>query len=244
MNQTISSDFFQQLGKQWQTLLLTTVSFAIVGFFISTLITPQYESTVQLLVVQKYGGEKIDAFSAARGAEYLSNILVRVVGTNAFMDESMKDSGIVDDLPKNDPEERLKSWNKKVIAKKINNASIVEITTRDASRKEANDLAKTIANAFVTNGGKYHGGGDDVEIRLIDGPVTLTRSTIPDVPLNTLFAACVGLIVGAGIIFLRLVKHSQETIESFSQNTAYEVAPVSYRGEIVKEDLTNLLKSV
>jgi len=103
------------------------------------------------------------------------------------------------DFPR-DPQEREKEWKKIISVKKVNNTGIIHISVVDESRKTAEETAKAIAYILTTQGEKYHGGGERVTVRLIDGPNTPLYPTIPRILPNTAVGALVGFIVA--IVYL------------------------------------------
>ena len=70
----------------------------------------------------------------------------------------------------------------------------MEIKVLDRSKAEAKKISEAIANNFINNGKKYHGGGDNVEIKLIDGPIVSDFQASPNILLNIIFAFAIGLI--------------------------------------------------
>ncbi len=197
----MSHNFFYNLKKQWQLVFFSALLLASISFALSTILPIKYESTVSILIIQKQSVEKVDAFSAAKSAEYLSQIFSRIIYTNKFFQELFQSPyKIVNDFPR-DPEEWKKSWKKAVAVKKINNTGIIKISVLSSSRDQAENLAQAIAWNLSQNGQKYHGGGDRVEIKLIDGPITPFDSAWPKVWLNTLLGLLVGVLIAGSIIY-------------------------------------------
>ncbi len=197
----MSYNFWKNLKNQWQLVFLSALLLASLSFAISTILPIKYESTVSMLVIQKQSAEKVDAFSAAKSAEYLSQIFSRVIYTNRFFQELFKSPyPINNDFPQ-DPEEWKKAWKKTVSVKKINNTGILKITVLASSRKQAENIAQAIAWNFSQHGQEYHGGGDRVEIKMIDGPITPQDPAWPKIWLNTLLGALVGIGIAGSMVY-------------------------------------------
>lgn len=171
-------------------------------FFISTLMTQQYRSDIGLIIIQKQE-DKVDAFAAAKSAEYLSNILSRAVYTDSFIDSVLNSDQLKSKFPA-DREERKEEWKAVVEVNKINNTGIIEISVYDSSRNYVKLLSERIADVFVQDNSKYHGGSDKIGVNIIDGPTVTAKPARPNIWINSLF----GLIVGffSSIAYLYFLK--------------------------------------
>ncbi len=197
----------KDIMKQWKLILVSTIIFALLAFIIAVTIPAKYQSDISVIVVQKQSSEKIDAFSATKSAEFLSNIFTRVIYTTSFFND-------VQDAPfdvrrdfSQDPEEREKEWKKFISVKKINNTGIINISVFDESRKDAEETAKAVAYVLTTDSEKYHGGGERVTVRLIDGPNTPLRPTIPRILPTTAVGALFGFLLAIVFIYFFPNKH-------------------------------------
>ncbi len=194
-------EFLQKIREKWQTVLTITVLVAAIVFSISAFLTPQYGSKVSILVIQVQPNDKVDAFSAAKSAEYLSDILARVIYSESFVQnilESPFDAKI--DFPL-DAEKKKEYWKNKIDVKRVNNTGIIEVAVFDRDRLNAEKIAEAISWAYNIKGNEYHGGGDRVKIEKIDGPITSINPTKPNLLLNTLLGIILGLVGSVAVIF-------------------------------------------
>lgn len=196
MNTTVKN-----IALRWRLIVASMVIFALTAFIISALLPAKYQSDVSMIVVQKQSSEKVDAFSATKSAEFLSNIFSNVIYTTSFFNA-------VQDAPfdvkrdfSHDPEEREKEWKKFISVKKVNNTGIIHISVFDISRSEAEETAKAIAYILTTNSEEYHGGGERVEVRLIDGPNTPLRPTVPHILQNTVVGTMIGIVIAIVFVY-------------------------------------------
>lgn len=176
------------------TLMVTALA-----FIVTALIPARYRSDLSVLVIQKQSSTKVDAFSAAKSAEFLSDILAKVIETDAFLEDVKSSPYETKDFPVN-PEERRKEWDKAVEVKTINNTGIIKVAVLDRSRQEAESIAQAISWALSVRGHKYHGGGTRVIIRALEGPITSSQPAVPNLWLNTLIGFVVGLLGSVGLI--------------------------------------------
>ena len=193
--------FIQIIKNHWQTVFLTTLLLTASVFAVSAFLTPEYESDMSILVIQKQPEDKVDAFSAAKSAEYLSDIFSKVIYSDSFIDDVIQSPLNIQREFSADKETRKKEWEKDVKVKKINNTGILEIGVFDVSRKEAEKIVQAIAWNLSTNNGKYHGGGQKIVVNAIDGPITSQNQARPNVLLNSLLAFLVGVIGSLGFFY-------------------------------------------
>lgn len=207
----------QIIKNYWQTTFLVTFLLTALVFAVSAFLIPQYESNMSILVIQKQSEDKVDAFSAAKSAEYLSDIFSKVIYSDSFIDDVIESPLNITRKFATDREKRKKEWEKDVKVKKINNTGILEIGVFDVSRKEAEKIVQAIASNLSTNNGKYHGGGQKIVVNAIDGPITSRNQARPNVLLNSLLAFLIGIIGCIGSFYFM-----EETIQknSFLRNIA------------------------
>ncbi|MBU2025246.1 MAG: hypothetical protein ABIC19_00295 [Patescibacteria group bacterium] len=197
-NQIIHEKIKQKLVNRHSitTIIFVSIAIAALSFSVSTLIPSKYRSNMSVLVIQKQDPDKVDAYVATRSAEYLSEILARVIKTDSFIGKLYESPYQIESsltqLPK-DPEKRKEQWAKIVRTRRINNTGIIKISAYQDTQPAAKSLSQAIAWNLTNNGSQYHGGKDTVEVKLIDGPIVFQKPQ-PSVWLNSLLGLIVGLI--------------------------------------------------
>ncbi|MDA3815129.1 MAG: hypothetical protein PF549_02065 [Patescibacteria group bacterium] len=191
----------QTIKDKWQTVLVITVLVSAVVFSISAFLKPQYGSEVSILVIQRQPNDKVDAFSAAKSAEYLSDILAKVAYSESFIQNVLDSPYNAEiDFPLGD-ENKKEYWKKMVDIDQVNNTGIIKVTVYDQDRVNAEKIAEAISWAYIIRGHQYHGGGERVEIEKIDGPITPMNPSKPNLLANTLLGVILGLIGSVMVIY-------------------------------------------
>lgn len=193
--------FSSVLKRKWKSITLVAILVASLVFAVSALMEPKYRSDMSVLVIQKQSEDKVDAYSAAKSAEYLSDIFSKIIYTDSFIDDVLKSPENVQNKFSNDKEERKKEWKKEVKVEKINNTGIIEISVHDPSRSEAEKIAQAISSNLSVNNQKYHGGGEKINITIVDGPITTKFPASPNVFLNALAGFFFGIIGSIGYLY-------------------------------------------
>lgn len=195
------SELLNRMKNKWKFIVLVTFMVAAASFSVSALLTPRYESIMSLIVIQKQPEDKVDAFSAAKSAEYLSDIFAKVVYTDSFINDVLKSPLNIQRTFSDNREDRKKEWEREVAVKTVNNTGIIKLSVLDPSRKEAEKIAQAIAWNLSTNGQKYHGGGDKIIINVIDGPETSNRPASPNLIINTALGLFMGFSLAVAYIY-------------------------------------------
>jgi capsular polysaccharide biosynthesis protein len=204
----ILANFLKILKSNRSFVFALTVLFAAGTFFVSVFLTPQYSSEISVLVIQKQPIDKIDAFSAAKSAEYLSDIFSKAIFTDSFIDDVLNSPLKVKNNYSKNREDRKKEWEKKIKVKRVNNTGILKMTVYDPSAQESQKIAEAIIWNLTNNNTKYHGGGDKVVLNLIDGP-TVSKTPTPNVWLNGLVGLLIGFVLSVGFLYF----HKKDFIE-------------------------------
>ncbi|PID52767.1 MAG: hypothetical protein CR972_00220 [Candidatus Moraniibacteriota bacterium] len=233
----------QDIKDRWHVVFGSVIIVAILSFIGSVFLPVKYQSSVSMIIIQKQSAEKVDAFSASKSAEFLSNVFTKVVYTTSFFNSVQEAPFDVRRDFSHDPEKREKEWEKMIDVKKVNNTSIINIDVVDHSRTTAEETAKAIAYIFIKNGEEYHGGGDRVEIRLIDGPNTPIRPISTHLIINTIIGALVGLLGSVAFVWVYVQKENEVYVENtvaeeHEENVAEEIEG-ELDGVVVQEHFQN-----
>ncbi len=193
--------FLQTLKQKWNIMFMITLLVIVTSFVVSVVQVPKYKSSVQILITQKYGFNT-DIYAASKFTEYLSNLLNEVIYSKSFFDQVMNSGfGVVNDFS-TVAEKRAKEWKKVVKTKVISNTGIISIDVYHKDRGQADRLANSIANILVTKSDQYHGAGAQVQVKIIDGPSTTTRTASPNLLINLAIGLILGLVLGGMFIYM------------------------------------------
>lgn len=185
--------------QNWRFIIIIMAFFASAAFLISTLITPQYKSEAQILILQK--NMDIDPYRAAKSSEFAGEVLQGIAGSSDFMNGVLQKMGEDANKFGDTPEKQIENWNKAVKVSPVVNTGIVKITVLDPSKRENRKFMEAVLNELQNNGVKYHGNGN-ITLKKIGGPIYFDSPSFPIIWLNILVAAIVGLFFSIGLIFI------------------------------------------
>jgi capsular polysaccharide biosynthesis protein len=222
-------------AKNIKAIIFIAVIILAISLIVSLVQTPKYQTSAKLLVV--INQDNIDPYAASRTADYIANILSEVVYSNSFLENVLKSNfGLNDNLGLGQ-EKRLKAWKQMVRVRTKENKGIIFINVLNSDKNQTNQFTQAISYLLITKNNLYHGLGNKVEIKLIDGPIVSDEIAQPKIVYNGLLGLTVGLVLGFTFIIIfpeqklfdisfgrhrRLV--SDETIE-FTNQLAFAPRP-------------------
>jgi len=194
------------LKNRWPSILVITLLFLLISLVV-TLVQPfQYESQVKILVIQKSAGS-IDAYSASKSAERIGNNLAQVIYSSSFYSKVIN-SGF--DINASffplDESKRRELWSRIVDADVPTGTTILEISTFHPDRDQATVLAQAISYVLLREADEYIG-IDDVQLKVVDAPLTSEYPVKPNFLLNVAFGLFLGLLIS--IIYI-LITYTED----------------------------------
>jgi len=193
------------LKKYWYLILLIVVLVTTASFGASLYQTPKYRSTVKLLVIQQQG-QRLDAYTATRSAQTVGEILSKMVYTSSFFDRVLTSGFKIKDDFSRDPEKRKKEWKETVSARVIDETGTIQVDVFHSDPKQAEQLAFGIAYVMINFGNQYHGGGTQVEIKMVDLPWTSDKPVKPNIIQNTIAGFLLSLFASIALVILLSVR--------------------------------------
>ncbi|MBI4779632.1 hypothetical protein HY797_04250 [Candidatus Falkowbacteria bacterium] len=237
------NDYLSLIFKRKGTVALFVFIFVILAIILSLIQPFKYGSSSQVLVIQNSGNP--DPYLTSKSTEYLSNILAKVVYSNSFF-ENVLDSGYYVD--KNyfgeTIKDQMKVWLKTVSAKAVNDSGIISLAVYHTDRSQAELINRAVAYTLQTKHGLYHGGGENVSIKVIDEPITGNYPVQPNLILNFGLALVLGLVFSLAYIYLFPEERNIKFASKFSARKAEvdlsfepepaepELAPAAFRNEV------------
>ncbi|MFC1598716.1 YveK family protein [Patescibacteria group bacterium] len=214
---------YSKIIKQNWEIVALIVGVTIVFALIVSLIQPfQFAASTKILIIQKQE-RNLDAYTATKSAERIGKNLVNIIYTSSFYNEVISaNSEIVSKFP-TDSVKRRKMWNENIKVSVIPETGILEVKVYDVDRKYASELVKTIAFVLVDKGADYHGGGTDVEIKIVDDVFISKYPVRPNIFVNLALAVIIGVLLGSGFVVLN--ETSQNPLIKADENKT-QPAPV------------------
>ncbi|MFA5187854.1 MAG: hypothetical protein WC460_00655 [Patescibacteria group bacterium] len=189
------------LRTNWDIVALIIGITMVLSLIISLVQPFQYSAGTQILIIQKQE-LNTDAYTATKSAETIGKNLAGIIYTSSFYNEVIESNSALAGKFPQDSIERRKEWKKNVKAIVLPETGMLEIDVYDADRNFASQLARNISYVLVNKGSEYHGGGTNVEIKVVDDVFISKYPVKPNVILNSLLALIIGFILGSIFVIL------------------------------------------
>ena len=217
--------------NNWEILAISAALMIVLALVLTVFMPFLYRSSSQILVIQKQLNN-IDAYTASKSAERIAKNLAQVVFASTFYGQIIDSNSEIQEQFPVDPINRRKLWKRNIEVTVLPETGILEISAYALTKDQAAILAKTISETLVEKAAEYHGGGAEVETKIIDEVYTSRYPMRPNILLNLSVALLLGLIIGNLIMLFKvksqLVKHESNIYElpptetdSFSYNALY-----------------------
>ncbi len=198
---TTTENILDQILRNKILTFLVIIVFLLISLFLNLIQKKEYSSTAQILIIQEQG-KNLDAYIATKSAEALSDNLKKALESSSFKNAVL---GRYPDLNinlKGTEKNKRKEWEKIVQVKIIPNTAILEISTYQELPFSAEKLLNNILETLFTEHQKYHGGGFNVRLEIIDKPLTSLRPVRPNIFLNLFLSLFLGLFFTITLLIL------------------------------------------
>lgn len=187
------------LHRLWLIAIVGVVT-GVIGFLVSSFaITPKYESTTSVYILNKQNNGNI-TYSDAQLSEKLSKDYEEMVKSRYVLEEVIKEL---------DLKENYESLAGRVAASNKSDTRIISISVTDTSPTNAQKIANLVRDLSA----KHITSVMDVEaVNVVDEANLPTSPVSPSVPKWTLIFAFLGMLIVVAIIIIRFV--ADDTIKS------------------------------
>lgn len=203
-----SKGYVSVLRRWWWLLLGATAISALVAFGASALVTPTYQATTTLLVVQQQTPGVVN-LQDLQASERLANTFSRLVTVRPVLEEALERGGFR--LSIEDLEARLTVRNPTL-------TELLEISAEADDPEVASDLANVVAETFISS--NEEAGNSPGVVRIVERAQAPSEPVSPNRPLNAALGGLLGLIAVSALVLL--VEYLDDTVK-----TADEVAQLA-----------------
>ncbi|MBU0731851.1 hypothetical protein KKC88_03145 [Patescibacteria group bacterium] len=195
--------FLKQLKTSWKGIVLFTLVIMSLAVIYSVARPMDYSSKIQALVIYNQSSD-VDSYTAAKSAEKIGKSLSSVVGTTSFMDLVVKEGEIdLSEMTALSERDKRKEWSSKVSASVIPETGILEIEAYDPDPQRSAELASAVAATLIKNADEYHGGGDAIQVKVVNQALTSTYPVRPNLMTNLAAAFIFSVVVSLAFVFLK-----------------------------------------
>lgn len=193
------------LGKKWLVFWATVLG-AVLIFDLMVIQAPDYKANSKILVVQKQVAGQ-DIYTVSKSAQYLVRILKEGIYSDSFFEKVIQLPYGVDeaDFPSK-PKERRKEWEKTVQAIIVRDLGVMEINVFYPEKEKAEQISRAITDVLLTEHNFYHGGGDNVALKVLDEPLASERPMTLGLLFGSVLGALIGFLIGVGWVLRKWLR--------------------------------------
>lgn len=183
----------QSLASSWKELLFFALLGGVLALGFSLLRPLEFSSSARLLVIQKVAS--IDAYSAIKSVETITDGLSELVHTTSFYDRVFDtDIRINKAYFSNNERDRRRQWDKMVETHTSRGNGFLRIAVYHPDKREARKIVEAITQVLMTQGSEYLNA--EVQIKSVDSPLESRFPVKPNLPVNALGGMVFGTLVG------------------------------------------------
>ena len=223
-------NFKQYLKSNWRFISAVVLVIAILAMTVTALQTFQYKATSRLLVIQKQVAS-LDAYTATKSAERIAKNLSEIINTSSFYNDVIDSNNSLKNQYSDNELERRKQWQKDIAVEVFPETGILAISAYNADPDYAVQLVRSIAYVLVNKGSDYHGGGKDVEIKIIDNILVSEKPVRPNILLNLAIAILAGFVLANVYLLWQKNRQRPQLALNFEKKE-----PVAVKKEIIKSE--------
>ena len=212
------------LKSNYKFIIATMLIVAVLALAITALQTFKYQATTRLLVIQKQVAN-LDAYTAAKSGERIAKNLAEVVYTSSFYDNVIDSNMNLKKEFSDNETERRKEWQRDIEVNTVPETGLLAVSAYNANPEYAAQIARSIAFVLVNRGGEYHGGGPDVEIKIVDNVLVSKYPARPNVFLNLALGLLIGLVFSGAYAILKSAKKAEQLALNLEAIKAEKIEP-------------------
>lgn len=204
----------RDLQRGWRTL----ATYALLGVaiaLIASLLQPlRYASTIRLLVLQDAGA--VDAYTASRSVERLSENFSTVIYTTAFFQEVIQAGFEIEQGYFSSKEyKRRREWSRMVSATVTRGSGLLTVRVFHPDVAQAEQIVNAIAFVLRRDAQEY-APGSRVDVRLVDSALNSRYPVRPNLFANAFSGLVLGGLLGAGRVLLHAerVRRRHQLVEA------------------------------
>lgn len=223
--------------KEWGMIVLSGLFVGALSFAVLVGTQKNFRANSDLLVAQNQNGFS-DYYALSKSADYLAGVLIEAIYSEKFLEEVEAIGIISTDFLPSDKLERLKEWNRIVKVSKNSNTGMVNIQVFGDTQKQVMEISNAILNVLTTKNYLFLGKGQDIDIRILSGPLYEKNPSIANILLASGGGFLVGIILLLMWIFYQAEYGKYRSVISFNDFQNEEIEKENFQEEPTPEEIT------
>lgn len=192
-------DIFSKIQKKFNTVIIITLIFILVGVGVTLVIPKQYRGEAQLVVLQK-SNPNIDSYTAQRSIDANVNLLINLVYTDVFFGNFIADNVDIKNAFPENIEDRRKLFARNILVRS-KGTGFVTVETYDYKSELALTMNKVVVNKIIEQARLIL--GDAASIQVVNQPALYEGVGRPNILINLFGSAILGFVISIAFVLTR-----------------------------------------
>lgn len=188
-----------KIRDNFSQIIVISLIFILIGVGVSLILPKQYRAEAQLVVIQKANPE-VDSYTAQRSVEATVDLLVNLAYTDSFFANFSKDNVDIKNRFPQTIKERRRAFERDILITS-EGGGFIEIQTYDSSSELALAQSQSVVKELVASAESIL--GDTADIQVVNQPALYDGIGRPNLLLNLIGSAILGLVVAFGYVLLK-----------------------------------------
>lgn len=200
MNSNLTlSEIFSRIIRKFNTVVIITLVFTLIGLGITLLLPKQYKAESQLVVLQK-ANPNIDSYTAQRSIDSNVSLLIDLVYTDVFFGNVIAENAEIKALFPENLEDRRRLFARNIITS-ARGGGFISVDTYDKSSELALNMNKVVVNKLIEQAKSLV--GETANIQVVNQSALYEGVGRPNILVNLFGSAILGFVVAIGYILSR-----------------------------------------
>lgn len=192
-------DIISKIQRKFNTVIIITLVFVLVGVGITLIIPKQYRGESQLVVIQTANPE-IDSYTAQRSIDSKVDLLVNLVYTDTFFASVTADNVDIKNAFPENLKDRRTAFARNIIVE-AKGTGFVSVSTYDVSSELALTMNKVVVDKLIEQAKVLF--GETGIIQVVNQSSLYDGVGRPDILVNLLGSALLGFAIAIGYVIAR-----------------------------------------
>jgi capsular polysaccharide biosynthesis protein len=185
--------------KKFNTIVIITLLFILVGLIITLLLPKQYKAESKLVLLQK-ANPNIDSYTAQRSIDSNVNLLIDLVYTDVFFTNVIAENTNIKNLFPENLKDRRTLFARNIVTRALG-SGFISVDTYDKSSELALNMNKTVVNKLTDQAKSLL--GETANVQIVNQPALYEGVGRPNILVNLFGSAILGFMVGIGYVITR-----------------------------------------
>jgi len=216
------------LSKKIGLMILVGLLLAAVSFWGIMLLSPRYQSNLDVLIIQNQENF-VDSYTLAKSTEYFSKLLSESVYTETFLNKVIEGDPELSKILPVGREDRMKAWGKMVQTSINTDLGMIHLKTLANDKAGDERLSKTIASVLAENNNLFISENQKIEVRMINAPLVKNNPGMSTLIFTVVASFFVGMLLVFVVSFYKNLvdqKDPQDGFENMIETDADEALKV------------------